>query len=145
VTLLATKNRLLPARIAALFLLLWWGGLNCLAACIPDVLSVSEGEHCALGGGEGGCCAATGGDEEPSVKAPQPSETAPAPDCCALGETQAARPDEHRQTVAPQLHPVGEFSPPPAVAAASQHPATSRRARLPDGRLTYLRCRALLN
>jgi len=40
----------------AVFILLWWGGLNCLSGClIPR--SDSDGEnHCSMGAGGGACC-----------------------------------------------------------------------------------------
>jgi hypothetical protein len=40
----------------AVFILLWWGGLNCLSGClIPN--SGSDGEdHCSMGARGGACC-----------------------------------------------------------------------------------------
>lgn len=52
--------------LAAIAVVLWWGGLNCLAGCL---LAPSEGavdSHCSMST-EGDCCLSQAGGEDPNL------------------------------------------------------------------------------
>ena len=70
----------------AVFILLWWGGLNCLSGClIPK--AVADGEsHCSMDGSGGDCChTRAGGKESLSSKSVgEPSTSVQSLSCCSL-------------------------------------------------------------
>jgi len=70
----------------AVFILLWWGGLNCLTGClIPKAGAVGE-SHCSMGGSGGDCChTRAGGKESLSSKSVgAPSTSVQSLSCCSL-------------------------------------------------------------
>ena len=70
----------------AVFILLWWGGLNCLSGClIPKAGAVGE-SHCSMGGEGGDCChTRAGGKESLSSKSVgAPSTSVQSLSCCSL-------------------------------------------------------------
>jgi hypothetical protein len=70
----------------AIFILLWWGGLNCLSGClIPSGIASGE-SHCSMSNDGGECCQTqAGGEESPSSKSIEaPSTSIQSLSCCSL-------------------------------------------------------------
>jgi hypothetical protein len=68
----------------AIFLLLWWGGLNCLSGCLPAVTDADGESYCPMTG-KGGCCHAQSGKTSRSSKSiGAPSSSLQSPSCCSL-------------------------------------------------------------
>jgi hypothetical protein len=70
----------------AVFILLWWGGLNCLSGCLIPKAGADEESHCSMGGEGGDCChARAGGKESLSSKSlGAPSTSVQSLSCCSL-------------------------------------------------------------
>jgi len=70
----------------AIFLLLWWGGLNCLAGCMTAPNSAIGESHCSMSDKDGDCCEKNAGGEESGVsrKIGALSTSFPHPKCCSL-------------------------------------------------------------
>lgn len=70
----------------ALLLLLWWGGLNCLAGCLTAPSNIIGESHCPMSGEGGDCCLTQAGEGKPSSKSIGAPSTSLQPlDCCSLG------------------------------------------------------------
>ena len=69
----------------AIFLLLWWGGLNCLSGCLATS-PVATGESvCPMSGKGGDCCHTQSGNTSRSSRSiGQPSSSLPTLSCCSL-------------------------------------------------------------
>jgi hypothetical protein len=48
----------------AIFILLWWGGLNCLSGCLIPQTDAKGESHCSMGGAGGDCCQTRAGGKE---------------------------------------------------------------------------------
>jgi hypothetical protein len=48
----------------AIFILLWWGGLNCLSGCLIPKAGDDGESHCSMGAGGGECCHTRAGGKE---------------------------------------------------------------------------------
>jgi hypothetical protein len=72
----------------AIFILLWWGGLNCLSGCLIPQIGAKGESHCSMGGDGGDCCqtrAGGGGKESLSSKSiGSPSTSVQSLSCCSL-------------------------------------------------------------
>lgn len=70
----------------AVFILLWWGGLNCLSGCLIPKIGADGESHCSMGGEGGDCCHIQAGGEESlsskSIRAP--STSIQSLSCCSL-------------------------------------------------------------
>lgn len=72
-------------RHLALLLLLWWGGLNCLAGCLTTPTSVIGESQCPMSGEGGDCCLSQPGEDKSSSKSiAAPSTSLHHLDCCSL-------------------------------------------------------------
>jgi len=70
----------------AVFILLWWGGLNCLSGCLIPKASANGESHCPMGGAGGDCCQTQAGGEESlsSKTVGAPSTSIQSLSCCSL-------------------------------------------------------------
>ena len=70
----------------AVFILLWWGGLNCLSGCLIPKVGADSESHCSMGGSGGDCChTRAGGKESLSSKSiGAPSTSIESLSCCSL-------------------------------------------------------------
>jgi len=70
----------------AIFILLWWGGLNCLSGCLIPQAGANDESHCSMGGSGGDCCQTrAGGKESLSSKSIGSSSTSvQSLSCCSL-------------------------------------------------------------
>ena len=70
----------------AVFIMLWWGGLNCLSGCLIPKAVADEESHCSMGGEGGDCCHARAGGEESlsSKSVVAPSTSVQSLSCCSL-------------------------------------------------------------
>jgi hypothetical protein len=70
----------------AIFILLWWGGLNCLSGCLIRPAGASAESHCSMGGEGGDCCQIQTGREESlsSKLIGLPSTSVQSLSCCSL-------------------------------------------------------------
>lgn len=127
--------------LAALFLLLWSGGLNCLTGCAMALAVTDAPSHCSMSG-EGDCCQSrTGGEDMPSdttAVVPGPTAIQSLP-CCSL-EAYSAEvnrnvriPDGALMTPASSQRDFTLKGGPPAK-------PPDRWVRLPDRGGTHLRC-----
>ncbi len=80
----ATKK--IAHRLFAILLLLWWGGLNCLAGCLTAPTNVTTESLCTMSAEGGDCCLtqATGKDELSSKSIGSTSTSTRALSCCSL-------------------------------------------------------------
>jgi|SRR5262245_1883796 len=71
---------------SVIFLLLWWGGLNCLAGCITAPNSAIGESHCSMRDAGDDCCQKTAGGEESGLSRSigALSTSLPHPKCCTL-------------------------------------------------------------
>jgi hypothetical protein len=67
----------------AVFILLWWGGLNCLSGCLILKADADGESHCSMGGD---CCQTMAGGEESlsSKSIGSPSTSVQSLSCCSL-------------------------------------------------------------
>jgi hypothetical protein len=69
-----------------IFILLWWGGLNCLAGCLIPMGGADGESHCSMDGAGGDCCHIQAGGKKSllpkSVGAP--STSIQSLSCCSL-------------------------------------------------------------
>src|SRR5262245_43040943 len=70
----------------AVFILLWWGGLNCLSGCLIPKDGANIESHCSMGGEGGACCHTQAGGEESlsSKSVGAPSTSLQSLSCCSL-------------------------------------------------------------
>jgi hypothetical protein len=70
----------------AIFIMLWWGGLNCLSGCLISQTGAEGESHCSMSGAGGDCCQArAGGKESLSSKSiGSPSTSVQSLSCCSL-------------------------------------------------------------
>jgi hypothetical protein len=70
----------------AVFILMWWGGLNCLSGCLIPKADADGENHCSMGGEGGACCHAQAGGEESltSKSVGAPSTSVQSLSCCSL-------------------------------------------------------------
>jgi hypothetical protein len=81
---LATK-RMMQLHFA-IFILLWWGGLNCLSGCLIPKAGANGESHCSMSGESGDCCQTKAGGEESlsSKSVGTPSTSIQSRSCCSL-------------------------------------------------------------
>jgi hypothetical protein len=129
-------------RLFATLLLLWWGGLNCLAGCMTAPTSIIGESHCSMSGDGGDCCQSQAGSEQSrsSKSIGAPSTSLRPLTCCSLESLSAevkrnVRTADSATTSA--LFSRKEFT--PESEPRAQLP--DRWVRLPDRGGTYLiRC-----
>ena len=70
----------------AIFILLWWGGLNCLSGCLIPQTGAKGESHCSMGGAGGDCCQTRAGGKESLSKKSigSPSTSVQSLSCCSL-------------------------------------------------------------
>jgi hypothetical protein len=70
----------------AVFILLWWGGLNCLSGCLIPKADANGESHCPMGAAGGDCCLSRAGGEESlsSKSVGAPSTSVQSLSCCSL-------------------------------------------------------------
>lgn len=70
----------------AVFILLWWGGLNCLSGCLIPKGAADGESHCSIGSEGGDCCQTRAGGEESlsSKSVGAPSTSVQSLSCCTL-------------------------------------------------------------
>jgi hypothetical protein len=70
----------------AVFILLWWGGLNCLSGCLIPKADADGESYCSMGGEGGACCHVQAGGEESltSKSVGAPSTSVQSLSCCSL-------------------------------------------------------------
>jgi hypothetical protein len=70
----------------AIFILLWWGGLNCLSGCLIPLGIANSESHCSMSNEGGECCQTqAGGKESLSSKSiGAPSTSIQPHSCCSL-------------------------------------------------------------
>jgi hypothetical protein len=128
------------SRLAAVAIVLWWGGLNCLAGCLTVPSGAAAGVHCSMDSGGDCCQSQADGEEAPAPGSiGEPSTSLQPLACCALeahsaeasrtvrvadGATTAAV--LSRVAFAPEGQPRAQFP--------------DRWARLPDRGGTHLLC-----
>ena len=134
-------NRKTVHRLAAIMIVLWWGGLNCLAGCIAAPVDVAAPSHCSMSA-EGDCClseASGNKDEPPGAYIGSPSTSLQPLACCSL---EAYSADERRDVRAKDGAAVTPA--PSRLSYAPTHEAPvqlpDRWVRLPDRGGTYLIC-----
>lgn len=135
-------------RLAAMVLILWWGGLNCLTGCaltMPDTLVES---HCSMseGDAEGDCCQSSAREQDSSTgqSIGASSSSAPPLNCCSL-EAYAA--DVNRKldlAHGPTFIGVANWSAPLLTVEQHRPQPLTIWERPPDRGSTYLRCCVLL-
>lgn len=148
-----TRRKRTRYRLAAMFLMLWWGGLNCLSVC---AMAPSASDHCSVPaiievpielGDDHHCCAAAEHCEDTSETTgaadyidPKGSAPLPAPhlECCALENHQAnTEPQSRSNTNQDKTHT-------PRVVPSDPDSITGygilhQSARVPDRGGTHLR------
>lgn len=80
---LPTRNTV--QRLAALMVVLWWGGLNCITGCLIAPSSAATESHCSMSA-EGDCCQTeASGEDAPSSASIGAHSTSSQPlVCCSL-------------------------------------------------------------
>lgn len=70
----------------SIFILLWWGGLNCLSGCLIPQAGANGESHCSMSGEGGDCCQTQAGGEESlsSKSVGAPSTSIQSLSCCSL-------------------------------------------------------------
>jgi hypothetical protein len=70
----------------AIFILLWWGGLNCLSGCLTTPTGADGESHCSMDGEGGDCCQTRAGSEESlsSRSIGSPPTSVQSLSCCSL-------------------------------------------------------------
>jgi hypothetical protein len=70
----------------AVFIMLWWGGLNCLSGCLIPKAGADGKSHCSMGGDGGDCCHTQANGEESlsSKSVGAPSTSIQSFSCCSL-------------------------------------------------------------
>jgi len=70
----------------AVFILLWWGGLNCLSGCLIPKADADSESHCSMGRAGGDCChtRAQGKESHSSKSVGAPSTSILSLSCCSL-------------------------------------------------------------
>jgi hypothetical protein len=99
----------------AVFLLLWWGGLNCLSGCLTADTDAAGESYCPMSGKGGSCCHAQSGKTSRSSKSiGAPSSSLQSLSCCSLlSLTAEERRDTHAHdeaTATAIFNPI-EFTP----------------------------------
>lgn len=123
----------------AVFILLWWGGLNCLSGCLIPKAGADGESHCSMVGEGGACCHARAGGEKSltSKSVGAPSTSVQSLSCCSLLSLSGAVSRDVRAvdgaTASAILSQIG-FT--PESGARVQLP--DRWARLPDRGGTHL-------
>ena|SRR5215475_5994342 len=70
----------------AVFILLWWGGLNCLAGCLIPQAGANGESHCSMSGEGGACCQSQAGGKKSLFPRSigTPSTSIQSLSCCSL-------------------------------------------------------------
>src|SRR5262245_37389602 len=70
----------------AVFILLWWGGLNCLSGCLIPQAGANGESHCSMSGEGGACCESRGGGKKSHLTKSigTPSTSIQSLSCCSL-------------------------------------------------------------
>jgi hypothetical protein len=70
----------------AIFIMLWWGGLNCLSGCLIPQTGAKGESHCSMGRAGGDCCQTRAGGKESLSKKSigSPSTSVQSLSCCSL-------------------------------------------------------------
>lgn len=123
----------------AIFILLWWGGLNCLSGCLIPQTGANGESHCSMGGAGGDCCQTrAGGKKSLSSKSiASPSTSVQSLSCCSLmslsGEPSRDVRAVDGAAASAILSRIGFI---PESEPRAQLP--DRWARLPDGRGSHI-------
>ena len=135
-------------RLAAIMLILWWGGLNCLTGCALTMPDTPVESHCSMSGGdaEEDCCQSSARKQDSSTGQfiGASSRVAQSQSCCSL-EAYAA--DVNRKpdlVLGPTFIGVANRSAPLLIGEQHQPQPPTRWERPPDRGSTYLRCCVLL-
>lgn len=131
-------------RLAALLLLLWWAGLNCVATCALGYTNSDTSQHCQLDSGGEDCCAAES-EIEPDASGSWKALPPHTLDCCPLPDEQASLPGKAYSGGEQKSSPASGI-PFPALRAEARSPAAAvaRPNPLPGKRRLHLRCCVLL-
>jgi hypothetical protein len=116
---------------------LWWGGLDCLAACSLETSGMPAEQNCVSAANEHACCITIAPSEGFGIRPlPAPAHN----ECPALKELQANLPTKQTHSAKRDVALASLAAVPPAatktVAVAWQLP----HARWLDGQDTYLHC-----
>jgi hypothetical protein len=127
-------------RLAAILILLWWGGLNCLTGCLTASPVVIKEGHCSMEG-EGDCCLSQADEGKPSpTSIVDPSSSILPLNCCSLESLTAEVTHDARAACNTGLITAvlsrTEFTP----EAGPRAEMPERLARLPDRGDTRLLC-----
>ena len=122
----------------AIFVLLWWGGLNCLSGCLTMPPDATGESFCPMSGKGGHCCHTQSGKASRSSKSIEaPSSSLDSLSCCSLLSLTAEEScDAHSHvgaTTTAIFNPI-EFT--PENEPRAQIP--DRWARLPDRGGTHI-------
>ena len=126
----------------AVFIMLWWGGLNCLSGCLLPKAGASGESHCSMNGAGGDCCQTQAGGEESvsSKSVGAPSTSIQSLSCCSLLSLSGEAGRDVRATDGAADSPISsriEFTP----ESKPRVQIPDRWARLPDrGGTQLLHC-----
>jgi hypothetical protein len=123
----------------AVFVLLWWGGLNCLSGCLIPKAGANGESHCSMSGAGGDCCQTQAGGEESvsSKSVGAPSTSIQSPSCCSLLSLSGEAGRDVRATDSAAASAISgriEFT----LESKPRVQVPERWARLPDCGGTYL-------
>jgi hypothetical protein len=129
----------LSKRLAALVILLWWGGLNCLAGCLIPSTSVSAESHCSMSAEGDGCLAQADKDTPSSKSIGGRSTSAQPPNCCSL-ESLIAETNQDMRAARDTFHPTAVRRIELIFYSGPRAEPPERSARLPDRKGTRILC-----
>jgi len=122
----------------AIFLLLWWGGLNCLSGCLTVAMDADGESSCPMSGKGGSCCHGQNGKTSRSSKSiGAPSSSLQSLSCCSLLSLTAEESHNkhaHDGAIATAIFNPIEFA--PESEPRAEFP--DRWARLPDRGGTHI-------
>lgn len=135
-------------RLAAIVLILWWGGLNCLTGCALSLPDAAIESHCSMSGGdsEGDCCqsSARAQDSSTGQSIGASSRSTQSLSCCSL-EAYAADVNRKLELVhGPAFIGMANWSLPLPIGEQHTLQPLTRWERPPARGSTYLRCCVLL-
>jgi hypothetical protein len=130
-------NRIVQ-RYFAIFLLLWWGGLNCLSGCMITSSEATSESFCPMSGKGGDCCHTQSGKTSRSSRSiGTPSSSLQSLSCCSLlsltaEESRGAH--AHSETTTTAIFNPIEFT----LESEPRAQFPDRWARLPDRGGTHI-------
>lgn len=138
----------LSKRLAAIVLILWWGGLNCLTGCALTLPDTAVESHCSMSGGdaEGDCCQSSAPEQDSATgqSIGASSRSADSLSCCSLEVYTADVSRKSDLVHRPTFIGMASWSAPLLIGQPHRPQPLTRWERPPDRGSTYLRCCVLL-